>query len=150
MLKLVTQEIEKLIEEKLSSLNIELVDFEYRNENKRKVLRVFIDRDSGADLQLCSEVTYLVKDIIDGCDIFYDYLEVSSPGLDRVLKKDRDFKRFLGQKVKVTTSKLFDGSHTIIGILKSFDNEHIEIETEAGDIAVPRSMTKVVRLHPDL
>jgi len=148
--KPVIHQVEKLVAGRLDSLGIELVDIEYRNENRGKVLRIFVDADSGVDLQLCSKVTHLIKDVIDDNDISYDHLEVSSPGLDRVLKKDKDFDRFSGQKVKIKTSKSFDGPHTIVGILKGYEDGYIKVETENEEMAVPRAMATIVRLHPDL
>jgi len=146
----VIQQIEKPIEDRLSSSNIELVDIQYRKENQEQVLRILIDSEAGVSLELCSEATHMVKDIIDEKDIFYDHLEVSSPGLDRVLKKDKDFERFTGKKIKVKTLKAYNGFRKVKGILKGFDNEHIKVESHNEVMTIPRDMITIVKLDPDI
>ncbi|MDD3879432.1 MAG: ribosome maturation factor RimP, partial [Syntrophomonas sp.] len=139
----------KLAEERLNELELELVDIEYRKENKEQILRVFIDKDSGVDLELCSKANRAIKEGIDEEDISYDYLEVSSPGLDRVLKKERDWERFSGYRVKLKTLKSYPGPLRITGILRGFDSENIVVESEGELSKVPRDMISAIRLHPE-
>jgi ribosome maturation factor RimP len=134
----------------LSSSNIELVDIQYHKKNKEQVLRIFIDSEDGVSLELCSDATRLVKDIIDGKNIYYDHLEVSSPGLDRVLKRDKDFKRFIGHKIKIKTLKAYAGPRKILGILKDFNIHSIIVELDNDTMIIPRSMITVVKLDPEL
>lgn len=146
------QRLEYSIEKKLSEMEIELYDMEYRKENGEQFLRIYIDRDPGiVDLQLCSEATRAIKELIDEDIVFYDYLEVSSPGLDRVLKKDKHFERFINQQIKVKTLRQFDGPKSIKGILRGFNDKEIMVENESSEtIIIPRSMITRVRLDPDL
>ena len=89
------QELVSEIECRLAQIDIELHEVEYRRESEGQILRIFIDKDSGVDLDTCAKASRAVKSIIDEKDLYYDHMEVSSPGLDRVLKKERDFIRFL-------------------------------------------------------
>ena len=147
--KMIIRELAGSIEERLNSSGIELVDIQYHKENKEQILRIIIDSVAGVSLELCSEATRLVKDIIDGNNIYYDHLEVSSPGLDRVLKNDKDFVRFTGYKVRAKTLKVYDGARKITGILKGFDDQQVVIEVEDGVTSIPRDMITVIRLDPE-
>jgi ribosome maturation factor RimP len=141
--------IEKMVEERLNELELELVDIEYRKENKEQFLRVFIDKDTGVDLEMCSQANRAIKESLDEQEIPYDYLEVSSPGLDRVLKKERDWERFSGYRVRIKTRKSFPGPQRIIGILLGFDSENIAVEVDGELLKVPREIITIIRLHPE-
>lgn len=144
------KEMETEINEELASMEIELVDVEYRRENKHKILRIFIDTAAGADLETCSRATRVLKELIEAREVDYDFMEVSSPGLDRVLKKDQDLVKFQGSKVKVKTVKEYEGHRKIKGILRGHTDTEIIMETEdQGMISVPRSMITTMRLDPD-
>ena len=97
--------VEKLLEPALEESHIELVDVEYIRE-RNWILRVFIDKEGGVDLNDCQEISEKAGAILDKADIISDnyMLEVSSPGVDRVIKKDKDFIRYTGEEVDV---KLF-------------------------------------------
>lgn len=97
--------VELLIQPVLEKEGIEVVDVEYVRE-RNWILRIFIDKDGGVDLNDCQHISVLAGELIDGKDLISDnyMLEVSSPGIDRVLKKDKDFIRYKGSKVSV---KLF-------------------------------------------
>jgi ribosome maturation factor RimP len=82
------KQIERLITPRLTAEHIELLEVEYRKENGEQILRLFIDSEKGVDLNVCSRATRAVKDIIDENSIDYDHLEVSSPGINRILKND--------------------------------------------------------------
>lgn len=150
MTKTAWRSIEPLIEEELKQAGIELVELQYRKENEEQFLRVFIDRETGVDLGLCTQASRLVKPLVDAENLYYDHLEVSSPGIDRVIKKDKDFVRFAGEKVTVKMLKQYDGPGKITGILKNATDKHIELETEDEIKTLSREVVSVVRLHPDL
>ncbi len=144
-----TREIEELINPRLEEMGIELVDIEYRKEDKDQILRIFIDTEQGVDLDTCSRATRAVKEIIDEQEqIYYDHLEVSSPGIERVLKKDSHFVRFCNERIKINTSKPFEGKKKLVGILRSAGQEYIEIEMDEKLYRVPREIISLVRLHP--
>lgn len=144
------EQITALIENVLEPEKTEVVDVEYRKENGVQVLRIFIDRAGGVGLDDCSRATRAVKVIIDARDIPYDSLEVSSPGLNRILRKDRDLQRFTGERVRIKTLKTYPGPRTLVGILQGFDQQEIQVQSDEELIVVPRDMISVVRLHPEI
>ncbi|MDD3853046.1 MAG: ribosome maturation factor RimP [Syntrophomonadaceae bacterium] len=149
MTESIIEKIITLIEDPINSLEVELVDVEYRKENGEQMLRLLIDKESGIDMDICSRVSRAIKGKIDDADIFYDHLEVSSPGLDRIIKTDKDFERFRGYNVKLKTLKSFEGPRKLEGKLSVADAENIIIETKDGPVQVPRSVITVVRLDPE-
>ena len=150
MTKAAWRQIEPLIEDELNTAGIELVELQYRKENEEQFLRVFIDHEAGVDLEICTRASRLVKPLVDGEDVFYDHLEVSSPGIDRVLKTEKDFFRFAGERVIVKMKKPYDGPGKITGILRSVTDQQIELEIEQELKTIPREMVSIVRLYPDL
>lgn len=143
------KQLEDLIEGHLKTKNIELVEIEYRMENKNRMLRIFIDHSDGVDLKLCTDVTKLIKNIIDEKDIYYDHMEVSSPGLDRIIKKDKNPKRFAGQQVRVQTLKSYSGPRKIIGILTDVNGEIVTVTTDTDNYQIEWDVITNLRLHSD-
>lgn len=144
------QEIETIIEEMLQEDSIELAAMEYVRENKSMTLRLYIDSADGVNMELCARATKVVKKMIDEKDLPYDRLEVSSPGLDRVLKKDRDFIRFQGCRVRIKTAREFDGPRTLSGILERADKEQIILKTTEKTYEIPRQLITTARLNPEI
>lgn len=138
-----------MITRELERHNIDLVAVEYRKENRQQMLRIFIDCEAGVDLELCTRVTRMVKPLVDEGDFYYDHLEVSSPGLDRLLKKDRDFLRFQGYIVKVKMLKEYNGPNKITGVLTGVNDKYIQVEVDENILNLPRDLLSTVRLHPD-
>ena len=126
---------------------IELVDVEYVKE-RDWYLRVFIDREGGIEIDDCQNLSERLEEELDKRDIIPDsyILEVSSPGLDRVLKKDRDFQREMGKTVDVSLYAPMDGKKLLVGTLTAYGDGKITLD-ESQEI----SMDKVsqVRLHID-
>ena len=143
------QELVSEIECRLAQIDIELHEVEYRRESEGQILRIFIDKDSGVDLDTCAKASRAVKSLIDEKDLYYDHMEVSSPGLDRVLKKERDFIRFLGYGVKVNTAKGFAGPRKLNGVLVAYQPDSISIKVEEEIIEIPREQISMVRLRPE-
>ena len=141
--------IQAQAEEKLEQMGIELVDVQYRKERGEQMLRLFIDHESGVTLELCTKASRAVKALIDAVDLHYDHLEVSSPGVDRVIKKDKDLKRFIGYLVRANMSKLFLGPRKITGVLHDYNQEYVYLRTEEELIALPRTMISQARLRPN-
>lgn len=151
--KAIEEAVEALLEPILDADGIELVDVEYVRE-RNWILRIFIDKEGGVDLADCQSISEKASEILDEKDIIPDnyMLEVSSPGLDRVLKKDKDFRRYAGSDVDV---KLFAPLEEAGGG-KAF-TAHLEGLTEEGDlaltltdgteIALDRDKISQVRLH---
>lgn len=150
MNKSIIKEIENSIEKILLDINIELVAIEYLREEEALVLRVFIDCENGVDMNLCTQATRAVKALIDETDFLYDQLEVSSPGLDRVLKKEQDFIRYIGYQVRIKTGKKFAGPKTITGILEAVDEDYLKLKTDEQTFDIPRQYITSARLKPEI
>lgn len=138
-----------MITRELEQHNIELVAIEYHKENREQRLRLFIDCEAGVDLNLCTQVTRIIKPLVDEGDFYYDHFEVSSPGLDRLLKKDKDFLRFQGYMVKTKMLKEYDGPNKITGVLMGVNDKYIQVKVDENILDLPRELLSTVRLHPD-
>jgi ribosome maturation factor RimP len=116
----------------LRSLELELVDVVYAGSPKSGALRIFIDKKGGVNLEDCEKVSRYVGHALDLEDpISHRYtLEVSSPGLDRPLKRREDFLRALGKKVKIKTSQLIEGQKVFVGRLSDFKDDQAVIVTD--------------------
>jgi len=128
----VTQSVIELIEPSLLAKGIELVDVEFKKEGKNWVLRVFIDKEGGVTLEDCQKISSLVGDLIEIEEVIEPAytMEVSSPGLNRVLKKEKDFIRFSGKKICVQCHAPLNGRKKFTGILKDFKNQSIRLEVD--------------------
>lgn len=129
----------------------EVVDVEYVKEAGTWYLRAYCDTDSGIGVDECADISRALSDWLDKEDFIDDsyILEVSSPGLGRQLKKDKDFERELGKKVELKLYKAVDGLKENDGILKSYDKDTVTIEFDSGDITYDRSNIAIIRLAID-
>ena len=121
---------------------MELVHLEMRRESGGMVVRLFIDKEGGVTLDDCAHVSRQLSARLDAEDpIEGRYtLEVSSPGLDRPLSRDRDFERFAGQRVKVTTESPIDGQRNFIGRLAGLMAGAVHLVLEDGrEVRIPRN-----------
>ena len=112
----------------------ELVDVEYVKEGGTWYLRAYIDKPGGIAVDDCEVVSRAFSDILDEKDYIEDtyIFEVSSPGLGRPLKKEKDFVRSMGEEVEVRTYRAIDRQKEFIGILKGYDKDTVTIEMEDG------------------
>lgn len=133
----------------IEELVIELVDVEWLKEGGYWYLRVFVDKEDGVDLDDCQEVSRRLDEILEKEDpIPQTYsLEVSSPGIERPLKTDRDFIRFAGTMVRITTFAARAGSKEQIGRLVAKTEEGITIARDGGDLTIPSSQVASVRIY---
>ena len=143
----VEEAVEKIAEEILANTDYELVDVEYVKE-RDWFLRVYIDKEGGIGLDDCQEVSGLLDEKLEELNIINDryILEVSSPGLDRALKKEKDFKREMDKLVDITLYKAIDGEKMITGKLTGYTKDIITID-ETREIALKD--IALVRLHID-
>lgn len=127
---------EELVLPILSSLNFELYDIEYVKDGGDYCLRVFIDKEEGITLNDCESVSRKLSDLLDKYDFIPDsyILEVSSPGLGRHLKKDKHFKKSIGEEIEIKLFKPINKCKEFVGILLSFDENIIRIEQEENKI----------------
>lgn len=142
---------EQLILPILETKNFDLWDIEYVKEGPDYYLRAFIDKEDGITIDDCVDVSRALSDKLDADDFIEDayILEVSSPGLGRVLKKDKELERSIGCDVDIKTYKAIDGSKDFTGCLKSFDKDKITIENEDGETEFIRSDIAVIKLSLD-
>ena len=123
----------------LDELGYELVDVEYASDRGRWVLRLYVDKEAGVTIDDCVRVSREIGDLIDVKDIInHEYvLEVSSPGLNRRLKKEKDFVKAIGKKIKVKTTTPVDGRQNYTGRLSKFEDGMICLEMNGGLILLP-------------
>ena len=146
------EKTEKLLEPIVSELGFELVDVEYVKEGGTWYLRAYIDKPGGITVDDCETVSRRFSDILDEKDYIEDsyVFEVSSPGLGRPLKKEKDFARSLGGEGEIRTYRPIDRQKEFIGILKSYDEDTVTItyEDESEQI-FDRSSIALIRLALD-
>ena len=142
--------VEKLVQTILTGSALELVDVEYVKE-REWYLRIFLDKEGGIEIEDCHWVSEQIEVKLEELDPIKEryYLEVSSPGLDRALRKDRDFIRHVGDKIEISTFKLFNGQKKFIGTLKGLHDGNISIDVDGAEINIPRDLTSQVRLYLD-
>ena len=142
------QKTEEILLPIVAEYDFELVDVEYVKEGSTWYLRAYIDKPGGITVNDCEMVSRRLSNILDEKDYIEPsyVMEISSPGLGRPLKKEKDFKRSLGREVEIRTYRMIDKSKEFIGILKDYDDKTVTIEPddgtlktfERGDIALIR------------
>ncbi|MAS00150.1 MAG: ribosome maturation factor RimP [Nitrosomonadales bacterium] len=143
-----TVDLETLIEKNVSKLGYELVDFEIIN--KGELLRIFIDQPNSITIDDCVDVTNQLKHIlIVEEDVSFDRLEVSSPGMDRVVKKLNDFERFKGEKIKIKTRIAIENRRNFVGILQGIKKDLILIKLSDASLEIKLDNIEKARLDPE-
>ncbi len=147
MAKYVEEAVEKIVNELLADTSLELVDVEYVKE-RDWYLRVFIDKEGGIEIDDCQQLSEKLEEILDEKNMIKDsyVLEVSSPGLDRVLKKKRDFEREQGKVVDVALYAPLNGQKALTGTLTGYNDEEKTITIDENQ-TIPLDKTASVRLH---
>ena len=135
----------------LAEHNFELWDVEYVKEAGTWYLRAYIDKEGGIVVDDCEVISRILSDWLDQTDFIEDsyILEVSSPGLGRPLKKERDFERSLGEEVEIRLYKAQNKQKEFTGILKAYDKETVTIETAEGELVFERPDIALIRLAFD-
>lgn len=134
------------MEHTLNGLGYELVDLE--KAGKRLFLRVFIDKPGGVDIDDCAKVSHHLTRLLAVENVDYDRLEVSSPGLDRSLKKEQDFVRFTGQKARVRLRVPLDGQRNFVGVLRETSAGKVQIEVDGKVLSLDLANLEKARLVP--
>jgi ribosome maturation factor RimP len=137
-----------LIDKTVTQLGYELVDLEV--SNRGKLLRLFIDKPEGITIDDCVLVSNQLGNVLAvENDIDYDRLEVSSPGLDRILKKESDFLRFVDSKASIKVRAPIEGRKNFVGVLKGFADGSVSIEVEGALFSISLSNVDKARLVPE-
>lgn len=147
--KNILNKIRELCEPIIERLGYELVDLEFVKEKDGRFLRFYIWKPEGITIDDCQNVSEVIGEKLDEIDIIQDsyYLEVSSPGLDRPLKTDKDLKRNLGKDIEVSLYKGLDGKKKIIGELVDFNDDKIIVKDEDSKmIDIDRKIISKIRL----
>jgi len=139
---------EELVAPILEEENLELVEIEYKKEGSNWFLRVYIDKEDGVDIEDCGRVSEKLSKKLDEIDPIPGayFLEVSSPGAERPLKKERDFERAVGKHVHVTTYEPINGAKVFEGELVSYDGQNLEIKEARTTAVIPRDKVASARL----
>ncbi|OIJ13127.1 ribosome maturation factor RimP [Anaerobacillus alkalilacustris] len=132
MSKNVTGIVEQLVLPILNEMQLELVDVEFKKEGKNWFLRVFIDSENGVDIEDCGTVSERLSELLDEKDPITQayFLEVSSPGAERPLKKEKDVEKAIGKNIYVTTYEPIQGEKAFEGKLVTFDGKDLTISTK--------------------
>jgi len=139
---------EKLLQPLMERLKLELVDVEYMKEGSDYFLRAYIDKEGGVTIDDCEAVSRPLSDMLDEEDFIPDayILEVSSPGLGRQLKKEKDFIRSIGKEVDVKLYKAVEKRKEFSGILIANDSDYILIEEDGKELKFLKKDISLVRL----
>lgn len=138
--------IENLIEQVVSGLGYELVDVEF--SPRGRLLRVFLDIERGITVDDCATVSNQLQRVFEVENIDYDRLEISSPGIDRPLKKLADFERFMGENAQIRLSLAIGNQRNFVGLLGGVRDGAVVLTTEKGEHLLPFQDIEKARLVP--
>jgi len=128
----IENQVQNLLEPVIENLGYELYDVIYTKEGKDYFLKIFIDQETGIQIEDCEKVTEVINDILDQKDLISEnyFLEVSSPGIERLLRKEKHFLKNIGKEVMVKLYRPIHQKKELVGILKHFENHKITLEME--------------------
>ena len=140
--------VEEMVTPFLDSNGFELVDIEYVKEGSHFFLRVFVDKEGGIDIDECGRISEFLSEQLDKNDPVTDayFLEVSSPGAERPLKKPEDVHKAVGKHVYITTYEPIDGSKEFEGQLIAFDGEQVSVQVGKKEHVIPYAKVAGARL----
>ena len=144
----IEEKVETLLQSKITELGYDLYDVEYAKEGKNYFLRIFIDNEKGIDLNDCEKVNDGIMDLLDEADYIKEqyFLEVSSPGIERILKKDKHLDLAMGEEIEVNLFKPIDKKKTLDGTLTGYDESSITMMYENNEIIIERKNISLMKL----
>ena len=137
----IEEKVENLVKPIIENIGYELYDIEYAKEGKDYYLRIFIDKPEGITIDDCEKVNDAIKDKLDEEDYIKQqyFLEVSSPGIERILRKDKHLSQNIGKEISINLFKKdSEGNKSYKGTLKSYSSEEIVIEQENKEFKIER------------
>ena len=145
----IEERVESLIKNPIENLGYELYDVQYSKEGKDYFLRVFIDKEEGIDLTDCEKVSNEINPILDEADYIKEmyFLEVSSPGIERIIRKEKHFENVQGKEVEVKLFKPIEKQKEYIGTLKKWNENTIYLEVEENEIQIERKNISLMKLR---
>ncbi|HSJ38418.1 MAG TPA: ribosome maturation factor RimP [Planococcus sp. (in: firmicutes)] len=155
-MSIITEQIEKIAQPITDELNLELVDVEFVKEGRSWFLRIYVDNpEAPIDIEQCASVSERLSEILDELDPIEQnyFLEVSSPGAERPLKKEKDFENAINKFIYIKTYEPILDAKEFEGHLQSYNEEEVQIEvkikTRRKTIVIPRQKIAVIRLAID-
>ena len=144
----IEEKVENLIKTEVEKLGYELYDVQYSKEGKDYYLRIFIDKEEGIDLNDCEKVTNSINPILDTANYIKEayFLEVSSPGIERVLRKEKHFEKEIGKEVEIKLFKPIEKKKELIGILEKYDENNIYLQINTETVQIERKNISLVKL----
>ena len=129
-----------------------LYDAEFQKEGKNQILRIFVDKDGGINIDECETVSRLISKKLDDEDIIATayQLEVSSPGAERKLTKDWHYEKVMGKQIEISLYAPMDGKKSLTGILEAFDSNSITILENGSSINLPKDKIASAKLYFDI
>ena len=144
----IEERVENLLKDKIENIGYELYDVLYLKEGKNYILRIVIDNEKGIDLNDCETVNNEITDLLDEVDYIKEqyFLEVSSPGIERVLRKDWQLKKYLGEEVEIRLFKKDEyGQKEYIAKLIEVTEEYLKIQNEEQELKIDRKNISLVK-----
>ena len=144
----IEEKVESLVKDKIEKIGYELYDVIYTKEGSNKILRIVIDNENGISLDDCEKVNNEIKETIDEANPIEEqyFLEISSPGIERLLRKDWQLKKFKGKEVNI---KLFkkdeNGKKEYTGTLGDITENTLDVEAESENITIDRKIISQVK-----
>ncbi len=145
----VTESIAELVTPIINENRLELVDVEYKKEGKNWFLRLFIDKEGGVTVEDCTRVSRQIEDLIEVEEAVPSsyVLEVSSPGLNRPLKREKDFLRFKGKLAHVTTYTPIHQQKNFKGTIRDFQKDVLILDIDSQRLEIPKDQIAKARLE---
>lgn len=141
-------DIGRTLEATVGGLGYELVAWE--RAGRAGLLRIFVDKPGGVEIDDCARVSQHLSRVLEVEGVNYDRLEVSSPGLDRVLRKEADFVRFAGEKVRLKLRLAVGGQRNFTGTVRAAKNGKLEVEVDGTVLAFDLGNIEKARLVPNI
>ena len=143
----IEEKVEDLVKDKINELGYDLYDVEYTKEGKNYFLRIFIDNEKGIDLNDCEKVNDGIMELLDKADYIKEqyFLEVSSPGIERTLRKDKHLEDNIGKEVEISLFKPIDKTKQLEGILKDFNKNEVILDIQNTDVNVERKNISLIK-----
>lgn len=145
----ISDRVAEIITPLLAAQSLELVDVEYKKEGSDWYLRVFVDKSGGVQLTDCEKASNIISTELDKHAVKIPhqyYLEVSSPGIERPLRKPEDFLRFRGSEIIVRTMAKIDGSKKFQGVIMDFADNQLVMKTAKGQMEIPFNLISKAKL----
>lgn len=137
----IEEKVENLIKQKIEELGYKLYDVEYTKEGKDYFLRIYIDSEKGIGIDDCEKTTNAINDILDEADYIKNeyFLEVSSPGIERLLRKDVHLQESIGKNIEVKLFSPIENKKVLNGVLMKFNKEKVYLKIDSDEKSIERN-----------